>query len=37
MASAARHARLVVVPHAGHLTAVEDPAAVAEALSELLP
>lgn len=37
LVSAAPHARLVVVPHAGHLTAIEDPAAVAEALSELLP
>ena len=26
---------LVVVPHAGHLTAIEDPAAVAEAIGEL--
>jgi pimeloyl-ACP methyl ester carboxylesterase len=37
LVSAAQDARLVVVPRAGHLTAVEDPAAVAEALSELLP
>lgn len=37
LVSVAKHARLVVVPHAGHLTAIEDPAAVAEALSELLP
>jgi pimeloyl-ACP methyl ester carboxylesterase len=29
-------ARLVVVPHAGHLTIVEDPATVAAALAELL-
>jgi pimeloyl-ACP methyl ester carboxylesterase len=36
MAAAVPHARLIVIPHAGHLTAVEDPAAVAAALSELL-
>ncbi|WP_028051061.1 alpha/beta fold hydrolase [Cellulomonas sp. URHD0024] len=35
MVAAAPHARLVVVPHAGHLTAIEDPVAVAAALSEL--
>ena len=37
LVSAAQDARLVVVPRAGHLTAIEDPAAVAEVLSELLP
>jgi pimeloyl-ACP methyl ester carboxylesterase len=37
LVSTARDARLVVVPRAGHLTAIEDPAAVAEVLSELLP
>ena len=36
MVAAAPHARLVVVPRAGHLTAIEDPAAVATALGELL-
>ena len=36
MVAAARDARLVVVPHAGHLSAVEDPAAVADALAELV-
>lgn len=36
MARAASNARLVVVPHAGHLTAIEDPSAVAAALGELL-
>jgi len=37
LVSVSQDARLVVVPHAGHLTAIEDPAAVAEVLSELLP
>jgi len=36
MVEAAQHARLVVVPRAGHLTAIEDPASVATALAELL-
>ena len=36
MVAAAPHARLVVVPRAGHLTAIEDPAAVATALGVLL-
>ncbi|MBT0992678.1 alpha/beta fold hydrolase [Cellulomonas sp. DKR-3] len=36
MASSAPAARLVVVPQAGHLSALEQPAAVAAALSELL-
>ena len=36
MVEAAPHARLVVVPRAGHLTAIEDPAAVATALGVLL-
>jgi len=36
MADAAPGARLVVVPHAGHLSAVEDPGAVADALEELV-
>lgn len=36
MVAAAPDARLVVVPQAGHLSAVEQPAAVAAALSELL-
>jgi pimeloyl-ACP methyl ester carboxylesterase len=36
MVSAAPDARLVVVPQAGHLSAVEQPAAVAAALSELM-
>ncbi|WP_028047519.1 alpha/beta fold hydrolase [Cellulomonas sp. URHE0023] len=36
MVEAARHARLVVIPHAGHLTAIEDPAGVASALAGLL-
>ncbi|WP_426594731.1 alpha/beta fold hydrolase [Cellulomonas sp. McL0617] len=36
MVQAAPHARLVVVPRAGHLTAIEDPAAVAAALGGLL-
>lgn len=35
MAAAARDAQLVVVPRAGHMSAVEQPAAVALALSEL--
>ena len=35
MASTAQRGRLVVVPRAGHLTAIEDPAAVADALIEL--
>ncbi len=35
MVAASRHALLVVVPHAGHLTAVEQPGAVAAALAEL--
>ena len=35
LVAAAPRARLVIVPHAGHLTAIEDPAAVAAALSEL--
>jgi pimeloyl-ACP methyl ester carboxylesterase len=33
--AAARDGSLVVVPHAGHLSAVEDPAAVADALAVL--
>lgn len=36
MVAAAPDARLVVVPQAGHLSAVEQPAAVAAALSELM-
>ena len=36
MVAAAPTARLVVVPQAGHLSAVEQPAAVADALSELM-
>ena len=34
-ADAARHAVLVVIPGVGHLSAVEDPAAVAAALEAL--
>lgn len=36
MAAAASHAQLVVVPAAGHMSAVEEPAAVADALGDLL-
>mgnify|MGYP001232507574 CR=1 FL=1 len=36
LAGAARHAQLVVVPRAGHMTAVEQPAAVAAALGDLV-
>lgn len=36
MADAAPQARLIVVPRAGHLTAIEDPATVADALGALL-
>lgn len=36
MASAAPHAQLVQVQGAGHMSAVEDPAAVADALADLL-
>ncbi len=36
MAAAAQRARLVVVTHSGHLTAIEAPDTVAEVLSELL-
>ena len=36
MAAAAPGAHLVVVPRSGHLTAIEDPAAVAAALAGLL-
>ena len=35
MVAAARHAQLVVVPRVGHLSAVEDPAAVRSALADL--
>jgi pimeloyl-ACP methyl ester carboxylesterase len=35
MAAAAPHAAFVVVPHAGHMSAVEQPAVVADALGEL--
>ncbi len=35
MAAAVPQAALVVVPHAGHMSAVEQPAAVADALGEL--
>jgi pimeloyl-ACP methyl ester carboxylesterase len=35
MAAALVSSSLVVVPHAGHLTALEDPAAVAVAIGEL--
>ncbi|HEX5331593.1 MAG TPA: alpha/beta hydrolase [Cellulomonas sp.] len=35
MAAALRAPHLVVVPHAGHLTAIEDPDAVAEAIGDL--
>lgn len=36
MTDVARHAELVTIPGAGHLSAVETPGAVAEALDELL-
>lgn len=36
MVASAAHARLVVVPRVGHLSAVEDPAAVTTALADLL-
>ncbi|UJP41324.1 alpha/beta fold hydrolase [Cellulomonas palmilytica] len=36
LASAARQAQLVVVPRSGHMSAVEQPAAVAAALSDLV-
>jgi len=35
MVAVAPHAALVVVPHAGHMSALEQPAAVADALAEL--
>ncbi|PVU83665.1 alpha/beta hydrolase [Cellulomonas sp. WB94] len=35
MVAALAASQLVVVPHAGHLTAIEDPDAVADAISEL--
>jgi pimeloyl-ACP methyl ester carboxylesterase len=35
MVAALAAPHLVVVPHAGHLTAIEDPGAVADAVGEL--